>query len=202
MDEDYPSQELDPFDIRPEPETTESAIISSKSQLTEKAINDILEMQKENSEEFRETLRKQKDDTLNVQQTEEYSKFNIPIRVIIPAEHIHLENEIPNDDKKYLKYNYLVLKEDKPDYHGHLDNDIPESVIRSGESSEIYKSEDGLIKYKVSSDYKTNTKKMLELKPILEYETFTPSPIQGDENDVTEKEIDILETLFYYMPWW
>lgn len=206
FDEDYRSEEVDPVDPvdkNLKSETTETPIISSKSELSEKTILDIFEMQKQNSgETFRESLRKQKEDQLNIDQTEEDKKFNIPIRVIIPVEHIHLENEIPRDDEKYFKYNYLVLKENQPDFHGHLDNDIPETLMKGGHSSEIYRSEDGFLKYEVSRDFKTNTRKVLELKPISEYESFTPSINHDDEYDSTEKEMDMLVTLFHYIPWW
>lgn len=157
---------------------------------------------KDSGEAFRESLRKQKDDQLNVEQTEEDKKFNIPIRVIVPVEHIHLENEIPKEEEKYLKYNFLVLKENNPDYHGHLENDIPETLVKGGLSPEVYKSEDGFLKYQVTNDYRTNTKKFLELKPTYEYESSTPVPSQGDENDSTENEVDMMMTLFHFIPWW
>lgn len=183
--------------------TTESSIISSKNQISERVIQDILEMQKNDSgETFRENLRKQKEEQLEVQQTEAERNYQIPLRVIIPVEHIELENEIPKDEK-YLKYNYLVLKEDKPDFYGHLENDIPDPLIKNKDgSNEIFKSEDGLIKYEVANNFKTESKKIVELKPKFEHESFTPSPVPDDEFDSTEKESDMLVTLFYYVPWW
>lgn len=57
---------------------------------------------------------------------DEDSSYIIPLRVIIPAEHVHRDTE--NPFAKFQKYNYFVIKSDNASYHGHLDSDPPEIV--------------------------------------------------------------------------
>lgn len=54
------------------------------------------------------------------------AEYLIPLRVIIPAEHVHRDTENPFG--KFKKYNYYVLKTDNVSFHGHLDTDPPEIV--------------------------------------------------------------------------
>lgn len=54
------------------------------------------------------------------------ASYLIPLRVIIPAEHVHRDSE--NPFAKFKKYYYYVLKTDNKSYHGHLDSDPPEIV--------------------------------------------------------------------------
>uniref|UniRef100_A0A1B0GHI3 Selenoprotein P N-terminal domain-containing protein n=2 Tax=Lutzomyia longipalpis TaxID=7200 RepID=A0A1B0GHI3_LUTLO len=50
--------------------------------------------------------------------------FIIPIKVILPVEHIHhLGNQ-----STYTKYNYIVLRTDNATYHGHLNTDRGEKL--------------------------------------------------------------------------
>lgn len=57
---------------------------------------------------------------------DEDAGYLIPMRVIIPAEHVHRASENPFG--KFEKYNYYVLKTDDNSFHGHLDSDPPEIV--------------------------------------------------------------------------
>lgn len=61
--------------------------------------------------------------------------YLIPIRVIIPAEHVHQEDGDPVG--MYRKYNYFVLTTDNQANHSHLDSDPPEIVWRDSEAREI-----------------------------------------------------------------
>lgn len=64
---------------------------------------------------------------------EDDSRFVIPLRVILPVEHIH-NNDKDDPDGPFVKYNYYVLKSDDETYHEHLNTD-------PGEIVNIYKEE-------------------------------------------------------------
>lgn len=61
-----------------------------------------------------------------VTEEEEDAGFLVPLRIIIPSEHVHRDTENPFG--KFQKYNYYVLKTDNVSFHGHLDSDPPEIV--------------------------------------------------------------------------
>lgn len=57
---------------------------------------------------------------------EEDASYLVPLRIIIPAEHVHKDTENPFG--RFQKFNYYVLKTDDNSYHGHLDSDPAEVV--------------------------------------------------------------------------
>ncbi|XP_063706861.1 uncharacterized protein LOC134835817 [Culicoides brevitarsis] len=65
---------------------------------------------------------------------EDDSNFSIPLRIILPVEHLHYNKA----EDTYSKYNYVVLNTDDQSEHKHLDHDEPiemENVLKDKQSN-------------------------------------------------------------------
>ena len=77
-------------------------------------------------EDLQRTFNQTSSSTMEPTDQGEDAAYVIPMRVIIPAEHVHRDSENPYG--RFKKYQYYVLKSDDASFHGHLPDDQPEIV--------------------------------------------------------------------------
>lgn len=54
-----------------------------------------------------------------------YSSYVIPLKIILPVEHLHKSNET----NSFARYNYILLKMDDPSYHQHIYSDNSDILV-------------------------------------------------------------------------
>lgn len=57
--------------------------------------------------------------------TTDYSSYVIPLKIILPLEHVHA----PKEDGSYDRYNYILLRTDDVAHHEHIYSDNPDVLI-------------------------------------------------------------------------
>lgn len=77
-----------------------------------------------------DTIEQPSDETINPDnETVNDDAYIIPIRIIINAEHAHLQqNDAINGTKQYVKYDYILLQTNDSTLHKHFDNDSPDML--------------------------------------------------------------------------
>lgn len=63
------------------------------------------------------------------------ARFVIPMRVILPVEHVHDNRDTNN--ASLIKYSYIVLRTDNQSYHGHLSTDLGETLSDNRDENEV-----------------------------------------------------------------
>lgn len=128
---------------------------------------------------------------------EEDAGYLVPLRIIIPSEHVHRDTENPFG--KFQKYNYYVLKTDNVSFHGHLDSDPPEIVgvwrdliaglVPLEEEEQVTTTADGATTTEMATESTTNA--VSEEEPIFGFPgrsskiTFTTSNDLGPSASVS-----------------
>lgn len=138
--------------------------------------------------------------------------FKIPIKIYLPLEHAH-----PIDDANitYMKYNYVVLKNDDPNYHEHSDTDTIEVIqlnevidgFDTNETKWIFNSlNDSTVTYegkKVHNDY-VEVKQHNDIEISSLFDEPTTELIANSEDPDTEPMEDMrvnMEHLQKLIPW-